>query len=141
MEARHQRNRRIFGCQTPRPYKPLQMPYYLARANCLEHKEADVLSEGSAARRLWRQEPNPHVDSVAISMFRVPVSLEKHLVSNEQKNATMQSSFCLIPFCLLESLCCMPIKTREKKKEEKRKKRKRERKKTKPTKHFSSFSF
>lgn len=85
LEARHQRNRRIFGCQTPWPYKPLQMPYYLARAKCLEQKKADVLLEGSATRWLPCCKLKPHVNSVAISMFRVPVILEKHLVSNNQK--------------------------------------------------------
>lgn len=89
LEARQQRNRRVFGCRTPWPYKPLQMPYYLvlnlARAKRLEQKKADVLLEGLATLWLPCYELKPHVNSVAISMFRVPVILEKHLVSNNQK--------------------------------------------------------
>lgn len=87
LEARHQRNRRIFGCRTPQPYKPLQMPYYLVlnRAECLEQKEADVLLEGLATLWLPCYKLKSHINLVAISMFRVPVILEKHLVSNNQK--------------------------------------------------------
>lgn len=44
-----------------------------------------VLLEGSATCWLPCYELKPHVNSVAISMFRVPVILEKHLVSNNQK--------------------------------------------------------
>lgn len=65
------------------------MPYYLvlnlARAKRLEQKKADVLMEGLATLWLPCYKLKSHVNSVAISMFRVPVILEKHLVSNNQK--------------------------------------------------------
>lgn len=65
------------------------MPYYLvlnlARAKRLEQKKADVSLEGLATFWLPCYKLKSHVNSVAISMFRVPVILEKHLVSNNQK--------------------------------------------------------
>lgn len=66
------------------------MPYCLvlnlARAKCLEQMKADVLLEGLATLWLPCSKLKSHVNSVAISMFRVPVILEKHLVvSNNQK--------------------------------------------------------
>lgn len=51
----------------------------------MSNRKLMVLLEGSATCWLPCYELKPHVNSVAISMFRVPVILEKHLVSNNQK--------------------------------------------------------
>lgn len=62
-----------------------------------------VLMEGSATCWLPCYELKPHVNSVAISMFRVPVILEKHLVSNNQK--TQQ---CNCPCVRYRAVCSIP---------------------------------